>query len=191
MMYKKVNPSYILIVLIGMFGMACSTNNNENTDSTIISEEDSFEQEISEECTFDVKTQTSEFLQGIEEFENHVWVDSIKTAIILLENGDSLHIKRGGCSHFEVSVTLLTNEQVNVNDTIYWLDKAIWFADRVYSDYDKELLKSIIANREYQINNQEAGLQIIFEGGHGFSEFYESITPFSDKIKMELVYYFD
>ena len=152
--------------------------------------EEEYNEEEFDECIFDLSSQTSEFLEGITEFRNFKWDDEAKIASILLDNGDSLYVRRGGCTHFEVAITLLTQEKKNVMDTAFWLTKAKSYADKIYDNYDKHLLDSLITHKIYKSYDQEGNLYVAFEG-HNFSEFYEYVSRQQEKVKMELIYYMD
>lgn len=126
-----------------------------------------------DECIFDVSTQTDDFVKGIAELANYTWDDASKTATILLENGDTLYAQRGGCYHFTYAGRLVTRDNHEVMDTAFWLNKGKWIADRVFRDYDKKLVDSLISNKIYTIHNDNEGLQVVFEGDHSYSEFIQ------------------
>ena len=78
-----------------------SDSNIEETQALIEEKKELEEQQNSDfdECVFDMKTQTSDFLNEIKEFENYLWIDSLKMAMIPLGNGDTIEVNRGGCDH--------------------------------------------------------------------------------------------
>ena len=196
--------AYIFTAIVLISG--CSRKEEQSRDNTD-SLQDSTQEEVTlqenatddnsgpaedvEGCIFDLSEQTSDFLDEIPEFNKYIWNDSTKTATIHLNNGDSLFIKRGGCNHYEVAIRYITKEDVEVMDTAYWLNKAKWFASKIYAPYERDLIDSLIANRIYTMYNQTGDLQVVFEGDHGFSEFYEYVSPTAEGVQMELVYYFD
>ncbi|MCB0737852.1 MAG: hypothetical protein KDC92_10095 [Bacteroidetes bacterium] len=88
------------------------------------------------DCIFDHATQTDGFVRDVSKFKNYTWVDSIKTAFIRLENGDSIIASRGGCAHFGVSAkwTHKTNSEQVGKD--YVLKQSKWLANRIYNETD-------------------------------------------------------
>lgn len=96
----------------------------EKQDSVV--EQESLE---SDDCIFDQQTQTDEFLRNIIELSGYYWDKESKTASIILENGDSLLITRGGCYHFGVTAEFrLRNDTTDYSDWTKVYDKVLWIA---------------------------------------------------------------
>jgi hypothetical protein len=162
--------------------------NEEGSEETVETEEGSEEEP---DCIFDLAAQTDEFIKETEEFRNYAWDSLSKTATIILENGDTLYAQRGGCYHFTYSGRLVTKEKHEIMDTVFWLNKGKWMADRIFRDYDKKLVDSLIRNKIYTVYNQNGNLQVLFEGDHGYSEFSQYTKPKGEWTETEIMFYVD
>jgi hypothetical protein len=104
-----------------------------------------------DDCIFDLATQTDEFLQGIPELENYVWNKHINTGKIQLEGNETLYISRGGCNHFGASADFhIAGKEINLEQA---LEKIIWIAELLKDEFEVELLKEAIENKEYKTEN--------------------------------------
>lgn len=113
------------------------------------------EKQDSEDCIFDQKTQTDEFLNGIEELKDYIWNQEAKTAEIILNDHWSLTIKRGGCNHFEVSATFIYDRFLEFDEnkkSVY--DKFIWISG-LLEEFDEEAINEAITNNNISIEVDE------------------------------------
>lgn len=108
--------------------------------------------ELEGECIFDVKTQTDSFIRNIPEFANYHWIERKKTAAIQLENGDSIYAHRGGCHHFGVDATWIQQSDSTIHNTVYWVEKATWLAERIYDPSLQEEFKEKLRALDYEIS---------------------------------------
>lgn len=116
-----------------------------------------------EECTFDLKTQTDEFVKTVPEFSDYSWDDIRKEATIKLENGNILVAHRGGCVHFGISgeLYLKGDDGISLQDLDYLFREAKWIGKRLFSDSDYKLLRESINNKTYADLSDESGTYIL------------------------------
>ena len=125
-----------------------------------------------EDCVFDLATQTDEFIKDIPEFSNYTWIDSTKSAIITLDNGETLIAERGGCNHFGISGKWEKKNDTHKGEEIeYWLEQAKWISKRLLPKTDYEMLEKMIDDKKYESNFHNGILYLQFEG-HDYSEWY-------------------
>ena len=142
-------------------------NSTSKQDSLIINNED--------DCIFNLKTQTDEFIKHIPEFSNYVWEDSTKTGVIILENGEKLIVKRGGCYHFEISGQWIQkNKKHTIEEVDYWLEQGKWISKRIMTETDYSDLEQMINDKSYKMNFGDNGLYISFNN-HNYSEWYLAV----------------
>ena len=144
-----------------------SVENSEKIKDTIVEkqeEEQAQEEKINypEDCVFDMNTQTSEFLEGIKEFENFLWIDSLKTATIPLENGDTIEITRGGCDHYSFYVTLISySDLTKIEDVDYWINRMEKLT-RLISEFENDNIYSLYQEEKYNLIENDNQLYYSF-----------------------------
>ena len=107
-------------------------------------------------CTFDLNTQTDDFLKEIPEFSNYVWDNEQKKATIKLGDGNTLIVNRGGCAHFSFYGNLLLNKsELNLNDESKIFKKALWIAEKLFHKSDFEFIKESLNKRTFEIEQSE------------------------------------
>ncbi|NJB71860.1 hypothetical protein GGR42_002322 [Saonia flava] len=127
--------------------------NNENTETTEIESESDFNED---DCTFDLNTQTDDFLEEIPEFSDYVWDSIQKKATIKLDNGNTLIATRGGCAHFSFYGNLiLNNSELNLNDESEIFKKALWIAKKLFHKSDFDFIKELLEKRNFEIEQSE------------------------------------
>ncbi len=142
-----------------------------------------------DDCIFDQATQTDEFVRKVPEFANYTWNSENKEAKIILSNKDTLIAYRGGCYHFALSGTLITKDLTDLENQDYWLNKALWIAERLFSSKDFQELKENIANKEYEVDDSCNSFCIYFE--HSFySDYHIRLTLKQETVELEIGYYF-
>ncbi|MBE8726405.1 hypothetical protein [Flavobacterium hungaricum] len=101
----------ILIITISCSEKKTKTENSiiKNSKSETVSKTDNNELENHSDCIFDdnYKKITEKWLSELE-IKKYVWDSKINKAI-LIYNGDTLHVFKGGCNHFISSVEIKTN----------------------------------------------------------------------------------
>jgi len=117
---------------------------------------------LDNDCIFDIKTQTSDFIDSIPEFSNYTWNDEQKTATIALNNGDTLYASRGGCNHFGISGKLKVNKKIDLDSVEIIIEEAKWIAKRIFSHGDYTELNTLIENENYQIDRAKDWLHLNF-----------------------------
>lgn len=116
-----------------------------------------------DDCIFDQTTQTDSFLEDIPELEDYVWIDSLKQAVILLENGETLKVTKGGCIHFNTYIELVTDlDKTPITDTEYWIDRVHKYTVLLDNVFDNELADSLITSESYDVNETPSQLYFSF-----------------------------
>jgi hypothetical protein len=152
----------------------------------------SFQSYGQDDCIFDLKTQTDEFIKSIAEFSNYVWNDSTKTGTITLDNGERLIATRGGCDHFGISGQWIQeNNKHSIEELDYWFDKGKWMSKRLMSEVDYSALKEMILNENFELNVDNNKLFVLFTA-HTYSEWYLVVEFDEEKSAIiETGYYFN
>ena len=151
--------------------------------STVFSQQD-------EECVFDRNTQTDEFIRKKGEFTEYEWDNETKTATVILESGNILRAYRGGCAHFGMSVELeILNSTVDLNETKYWLKKALWVSDKVFDDSDNQFLKNQLTSENYTLESDSDSFYIFIPHEY-YDEFSIAVRKENGKIFLYVGYYF-
>ena len=146
--------------------------------------------ELEGECIFDVKTQTDSFIRNIPEFANYHWIERKKTAAIQLENGDSIYAHRGGCHHFGVDATWIQQSDSSIHNTVYWVEKAIWLAERIYDPSLLEEFEEKLRALDYEITPGKNRWVMAINHDH-FSEWWITLKVRPDgKTVLSTGYYF-
>jgi hypothetical protein len=107
---------------------------------------------VDQDCVFDLTTQTAEFIQEIPDYSNYIWDDQTKTATVLLDNGDTIKLTRGGCVHFNYYIQLITKttDSLTINNPDFGLDLAKELAQKVFPKPDYQLIDSLVTNKLYE-----------------------------------------
>lgn len=143
-----------------------------------------------EECTFDQKTQTDEFVRGVPEFSDYTWDSQIKVATIKLENGSILKAHRGGCVHFGISGELyLKDSEKGIRNLEYWFERSLWIAQRLFSEHDYNVLHNSILNKTYS-NQSGDGFTYLLIPHDSYNEFSISVKKEGDIGIVYVGYYF-
>ncbi len=141
-----------------------------------------------EECIFDQTTQTDEFVKSIPEFSKYSWNNETKEATITLPNNDTLIAQRGGCYHFGISGTLITNDPTDFNDFDHWFIRSLWIAKRLFSENDFRTLKNIIEKKAYSMPDGNSSY-VLFPHEY-YSEFAMTLKMNNGKVELYIGYYF-
>ena len=126
------------------------------TENKKLTESESESEFNENDCTFDLNTQTDDFLKEITEFSNYVWDNEKKKATIKLENGDTLIVTRGGCVHFSFYGNLiLNNSELNLDDESKIFKKALWITEKLFHKSDFDFINESLSNRRFEIEQSE------------------------------------
>lgn len=116
-----------------------------------------------DDCVFDLTTQTDSFLKDIPELEDYVWIDSLKQAVILLENQETLNVTRGGRIHFSTYIELVTDlDKTPITDINYWIKRIHKYTALLDNIFDNELVDSLIASESYDLEEHPSQLYFSF-----------------------------
>lgn len=116
-----------------------------------------------DDCVFELTTQTDSFLKDIPELEDYVWIDSLKQAVILLENQETLNVTRGGCIHFRTYIELVTGlDKTPITDIDYWIKRIHKYTALLDNIFYDELADSLIASKSYDLNETDSQLYFNF-----------------------------
>lgn len=128
------------------------------------------------DCVYDQTTQTDEFLKGIPELSNYTWDQGEKTATVIMEDGDSLLIRRGGCMDFGVSAEFrIFSNKVDYKDWSKVFSKIFWIMDLLTKEFDNEGIKKEINKKTHKIQKD------LYQDG-------EDIVTFSDQVLQDQHY---
>jgi hypothetical protein len=179
--------SIFLIVCLA----ACTNNNTERGDKSAadsIAASDSAASEA-EDCVFDLKAQNDSFLMGVEPFKNYVWVDSLKTAIVGMANGDTIEITRGGCVHYSYYISLNSgSDTTSFSNTQHWINKIRSLAKHL-PGFENDMIDALISAKRYSVEQNEDLYVYSFEQ-EKYCYMELSIQPLDGKrILVELGYY--
>ena len=165
-MKKGVLITIIGIIIIGityfgieMYDFAKGVKNDikiTETENKKLTESESESEFNENDCTFDLNTQTDDFLKEITEFSNYVWDNEKKKATIKLKNGDTLIVTRGGCVHFSFYGNLiLNNSELNLDDESKIFKKALWITEKLFHKSDFDFINESLSNRRFEIEQSE------------------------------------
>ena len=143
-----------------------------------------------EECIFDRATQTDEFVRSVPELSNYTWNNETKEATITLPNNETLVAQRGGCVHFGISGTLITDNETDFDDLNYWLNRSLWIAERLFSANDFQTVKASIEDKTYSMPMPDGStLYILFPHDY-YSEFAITLKRNKGRVELYIGYYF-
>jgi hypothetical protein len=150
----------IAIFFIILF-ISCSNYKEQNTENEVKTENKLLIVQ-EDNCIFDLKNQTSEFLANNKNFENFIWIDSIKTAIIELNEKDTLSITKGGCIHYNFYIKLNSySDTTDIKKTNYWIEKIKSLTTKI-PNFENELVYSLFKNNQYDLEESERQLYYSF-----------------------------
>jgi hypothetical protein len=138
------------------------TENIKLTETESESESESESEFNENDCTFDLNTQTDDFVKEITEFSNYVWDNEKKIAKIKLDNGNTLIVTRGGCVHFSFYGNLiLNNSELNLDDESKIFKKALWIAKKLFHKSDFDFINESLNKRKFEV--EETGNQKYYD----------------------------
>lgn len=155
---SSLNEENILEAELDITGAAEDSQNQTNN-----SDPEAPNEVSSQDCIFDLETQTDEFLRSVPEFVDYSWDDISKTATILLPAGDTLYATRGGCDHFAFTGTLVKSGSSHaIDDVSHWLEQGAWISKRVFSADDFTNYMNMVENKDYEVTVRDNSLFILF-----------------------------
>lgn len=117
-------------------------------------------------CVVDLESISKEsVIKSNPDFDSYDWfeTDSIKKAMILLKNEDSLKVDITGCKEYVIHATLtLFNNRVSFSNHRFWFEKAMWIADHIHG-FEPEHLKDIHDHKTYEEHVYDDVLLIDFD----------------------------
>lgn len=202
-MNKKIVITIIGIIIIGiiyfgieLFGLTQKIKNNksnpkDNIELIIKEPKPKTETAVNkDDCVFDLNTQTDDFLKEIPEFSNYFWDNEQKKATIKLDDGNTLIVTRGGCTHFAFYGNLLLDQsELNINNESIIFEKALWIAQRLFNKSDFDHIKESLDKKNFEIEQSENQKYYTFQ-----SDAYCDMTLVVEKINshqisIEIGYY--
>ncbi len=124
-------------------------------------EEEVFEDE---DCIFDLKTQTDDFLKNKPNLSNYTWSNKTKTATIILDEHTMLKAFRGGCDHFNFYGTLyLKNTNIIYKDQNLIFEKGLWIVNQIMSPSDVDLFTKLIAFKKFKSEENHQKIYYTFD----------------------------
>ncbi len=183
---------YKVCILLTIFiAIGCNDSQSENKLKDTIKKDSVINtaDEQSEECIFDETAQTSVFLDTVPNFKKLHWIDSTKTAIIPLENNDTLQVKRGGCIHFYFYFTLICHsDNHSFEDQNYWMNK-IQFYTKQINDFDNELIDSLWTNKLFEEDINDKQILLNFTQDFYCNQSLRIVKNNDGSVTVELGYY--
>lgn len=185
-----------LLLFVGCDGSNEKTKQQTKLENTTDSLEivGFIENEIMEQnesdCIFDQETQNSDFLDSIPAFKNHIWSDSTKTALVF-RNNDTIRIHRGGCDHFDFTVSIIVkNDSTPLTNSNYWYKKIRAETEFLEAEFDNSLFDSLYYSKSYELDSTENHHYHLFD-----QELYCSMIFLIEKnndgaIEIQLGYYY-
>ncbi len=185
----------LIFVLIISCGTKTVNKNQANTDSISINRNVSniksdtnkrAEQSDNPlDCTYDQLSQTDEFLKNIDELKNYKWDYDKRTATIVLNNGDTLLITRGGCYHFGVSAEFrLTHDKIDYNNWKNVYAKVLWIAKILDREFDYKDIKNELDSNKVIFKKYEVRDAVSFSSEYLQENNYEIIRELNNNHKV-------
>ena len=143
-----------------------------------------------DDCTYDLSTQNTEFIDTVDDFSNYTWDNEKKTATIILENGDTLLASRGGCYHFAISGKWLLNKTIDLDSVNFILEKGKWIGKRLFDAKDYQELDILIEHGQYEINRSHNAVRLDFAHAYYLDWSINAFKRKNGKTTIETGYYF-
>lgn len=108
-------------------------------------------------CVFDTISYlpASEIINKVFPGRQFVWEKENKEAIVPLENGDTLALKIGGCSHYAYQASYYTDKG-KFGDSIYLFQKVKWLAQNFFDgEFQKGYLSAFEQKKYFQWEGAE------------------------------------
>ncbi len=177
----------LLFVLVNCKYIGTPNNGIENANM-----EASVVQEITtkEDCIFDQSTQTSDFLEGIQELEGYVWDAESKTAHFPELGGWELAITRGGCDHYELSATFIRNEVLEFSkEKDFVFEKIIWITS-LLDEFQGGVIKEVIEGNKVSITKENENYYYgNFMDERVYENFYMDYKLANDRTEFSINYW--
>jgi hypothetical protein len=131
-----MKKTFFSLFAISMLSSCVNNRNQEKTEEVVadtISKSDTINAE-SDECVFDTNTYkfTKEALLKYRKDIKFKWNSKEKEAMAVFENGDTLLLHIGGCTHFSYSAVLLSS--IPFQNTNMLTDKSKWLAKTFFTN---------------------------------------------------------
>lgn len=167
-MNNQLIMSRNLIFILALLIWSCNWQENPNKkkieEVSDIQNEPNFSELKEDDCVFDFVSQTDEFMKDLSQFGNYEWDNQSKVATALLKNGDTLKITRGGCDHYSSYIELLgkTSDSLSLDNTEKCIAKAKQLSKVIFEEYHYQLIDSLLAHKEYELQSNEQQYYIQF-----------------------------
>ena len=195
-----------LFILILVF-FSCS--NNVNTGHLVISkskrmillQEKIIKEELLEkshvafypdDCTYLQSMQTDDFLKNAHELKGYVWDSIDKTATVVLNENETLKIRKGGCYDYCVSAEfIISKSEIDYSDWENVFKKVLWIAQILKSEFYYEELKKEMEAKNYTTEKSNNTESLWFNSEH-FKILHLSISRDikSNPVKIKISHYF-
>ena len=133
--------------------------------STIQKESKTIEVNESDEenCTFDLSTQTDEFLHNVDYFKGYVWNDFTKTATLILSTGEKLSIHKGGCDDYSVIAKVRLDYSANFYSIEHHFHYFYDIASQLHDDFMYDNVVTELKSENYDVMVYEDYSEITFK----------------------------
>lgn len=118
----------------------------------------------SDDCIFDQSTQTDDFLSELKTKSCfYDWNNDSKTATLVLCDGDTLIIKRGGCYDYGVSAEIIMpNVGFDFEDLSSITKPILWLVDNLKSEFDHTKIQDAFLNGNYSLDENDQQMTFTF-----------------------------
>ncbi len=141
-----------------------------------------------EDCVYDQKNQREYYQELCRKYKNCKYIESECKAIIQ-RDGELIELKRGGCHHFGVSVTLITSIGKGYDEPKVLLNKALDLADEFWHDHvTAHDLRELIEKKKYQFGKTDTGYYYLFSHKY-VAELLAEYSFSNGSHKIEISYY--
>lgn len=84
-------------------------------------------------------------IKGNKELANHYWERKSKSAVVVLENKDTLKVSIGGCAHHYTKIAYISRQPIPADSIDYWLYKTNWIMQTIFDKaYQQKFLSSTL-----------------------------------------------
>ncbi|MBN4046963.1 hypothetical protein JYT34_00575 [Olleya sp. AH-315-K02] len=146
-----------------------------------------------ENCVFDSKSITDDFLKNNNEILSYKWFDDIKTASVLMKTGEYVYVKKWACMSYGTEAKKIIVLSSDIDESIsFWSDKLLDFGRQLLNSGDFEFYKEVIGKKDWTKGNGKLLVNSKYEidiPHETYPEFYAVLERNRNMIIMTFSYY--
>jgi hypothetical protein len=120
-----------------------------------------------DDCTYLQYMQTDDFLKNAPELKGYVWDSISKTATVLLNDNETLKVRKGGCYDYCVSAEfIISKSKINYSDWENVFEKILWIAEILKPEFFYDELKKEIEAKNYTLEKLDNEEKLFFNSEH-------------------------